>query len=173
MGLFGFGKKGKTGSDAPEQTPTPSAPAAPGAAPKTCPLADMTQADVNGAVVQQSELTYYDGSQRTVFCTDVETPFPEGRLIVSRTDPDGIITHVNQAFVMMSGFSEDELIGKPHYILRHPDMPRVAFQGLWDTMETENTWNGYVKNLRRDGGFYWVYATLIKNIRAGKVVGYS
>jgi len=73
----------------------------------------------------------------------------------------------------MSGYSEEELVGKPHYILRHPDMPRVAFKGAWDTLATEPTWHGYVKNLRKDGGFYWVYATIIANVREGNVVGLS
>ncbi len=133
----------------------------------------MTPADLPTDQYQEAYLAYYDGSGRKVLTTDIETPFPEGRLIVSRTDPEGIITHVNQAFVMMSGFTEDELVGTPHYILRHPDMPAVAFKGLWDTLETTPTWNGYVKNLRKDGGFYWVYATVITNIREGEVVGYS
>ena len=80
----------------------------------------------------ESRLTYTDGSSRTVYATDVEKPFPEGRLIVSRTDLNGIITHANDAFVEMSGWAREELIGAPHHILRHPDMPKIAFKGLWD-----------------------------------------
>jgi len=118
-------------------------------------------------------LNYYDGSCRTVLVTDIETPLPDGRLIVSRTDPSGIITHVNDSFVTMSGFAREELIGVPHYILRHPDMPSVAFQGLWETVLAGKKWHGYVKNLRKDGGYYWVYATVIPNIRHNKVVGYT
>ena len=83
----------------------------------------------------ESRLTYTDGTSRTVYTTDVEKAFPEGRLIVSRTDLNGIITHANDAFVEMSGYSREELIGAPHHILRHPDMPAVAFKGLWDTIE--------------------------------------
>jgi PAS domain S-box-containing protein len=73
----------------------------------------------------------------------------------------------------MSGYTRDELIGAPHYILRHPDMPAAAFKDLWDTLTTGNRWHGYVKNLRKDGGYYWVYATVIPNVRNGRVVGYT
>jgi aerotaxis receptor len=118
-------------------------------------------------------LKFADGTQRKVLITDIETPFKDGQLIVSRTDPQGIITQVNQSFVEMSGYDEDELLGRPHYILRHPDMPAVAFKGLWDTVEKGEEWSGYVKNLRKDGGYYWVLATVIPNIRNGKIIGYT
>ena len=98
----------------------------------------------------ESRLTYTDGSSRTVYATDVEKPFPEGRLIVSRTDLNGIITHANDAFVEMSGWAREELIGAPHHILRHPDMPKIAFKGLWDDI-----------------------ATAVPNVRGGKIVGYT
>ena len=99
--------------------------------------------------------------------------FPDGCLITSRTDTNGIITHANEAFVIMSGWNRDELIGAPHSILRHPDMPAAAFKDLWDTVTRGEKWHGYVKNLRKDGGFYWVYATAIPNIRHGKVEGFT
>ena len=119
-------------------------------------------------------ISYYDGSSRNVLVTDVETLMPDGKLIVSRTDPSGIITHVNDSFVEMSGYRTEELIGTPHYLLRHPDMPAVAFKGLWDTLLRDGKkWHGYVKNLRKDGGFYWVYATVIPNVRKGEVVGFT
>jgi PAS domain S-box-containing protein len=133
---------------------------------------DMSVIDVVGDG-REVTLNYHDGSSRTVLVTDIETPMPDGRLIVSRTDPAGIITHVNDSFVAMAGFSREELIGVPHYILRHPDMPAVAFQGLWETVLAGKKWHGYVKNLRKDGGFYWVYATVIPNIRNNEVVGYT
>jgi aerotaxis receptor len=97
---------------------------------------------------------------------DEEVPYPDGRLIVSRTDLDGIITHANRSFIEMSGYSEEELIGAPHSILRHPDMPKAAFQDLWDTVQSGKIWQGYVKNLRKDGCYYWVKATVIPNVRA-------
>jgi len=92
---------------------------------------------------------------------------------VSRTDVNGVITQANKSFIEMSGFEEAELIGAPHYILRHPDMPPAACKDLWDTVAAGNKWHGYVKNLRKDGAFYWVYATVIPNVRQGKVVGYT
>ena len=119
------------------------------------------------------QLKYYDNTNAEREIVDEEVPFPEGKLIVSRTDTKGIITHCNQAFIEMSGFTEDELIGAPHYILRHPDMPAVAFQGLWDTINTQTKWSGYVKNLRKDGKYYWVYAVVVPNIRDGKLVGFA
>ena len=122
---------------------------------------------------REHRLTYTDGTSHTVYVTDIEVPFPEGRLIVSRTDLNGIITHANDAFVEMSGWSREELIGAPHHILRHPDMPKVAFKGLWDDLAARKKWHGYVKNLRKDGSFYWVYATAVPNIRNGEVVGYT
>jgi aerotaxis receptor len=121
----------------------------------------------------EARLTYTDGTSRTVYATDIEVPFPEGRLIVSRTDLAGIITHANDAFIEMSGYEREELIGTPHHILRHPDMPKIAFKGLWDDVATGKKWHGYVKNLRKDGSFYWVYATAVPNIRNGVIVGYT
>lgn len=132
----------------------------------------MTPEDVH-APAREHLLRYHDGTTRRIFVTQVETPFPAGELIVSQTDPAGIITMCNDAFVLMSGYSREELLGAPHHILRHPDMPAVAFKGLWDTIEQGVKWHGYVKNLRRDGGFYWVYATVVANMRGGKLVGYS
>ena len=133
-------------------------------------LPDMTRPTADAV---ETRLTYTDGTCRTVFTTDREVPFPEGRLIVSRTDLEGIITHANDAFVELSGWDREELIGKPHHILRHPDMPKVAFKGLWDTVAEGKKWHGYVKNLRKDGACYWVYATAVPNIRNGQIAGYT
>ena len=113
------------------------------------------------------------GKDHTIYCTQEETHFPDGCLITSRTDTNGIITHANEAFVIMSRWNRGELIGAPHSILRHPDMPAAAFKDLWDTVTRGEKWHGYVKNLRKDGGFYWVYATAIPNIRHGKVEGFT
>ena len=135
-------------------------------------MQDMKLEDVVGDCVE-STLHYYDGSQRQVLVSDTEILYPEGRLIVSSTDPNGILTHVNQSFVDMSGFSESELVGQPHYILRHPDMPPAAFKDLWETVQGGRRWQGYVKNLRKDGAYYWVYASVIANIRDGELRGYT
>ncbi len=118
-------------------------------------------------------ITYYDGSSRDIIITDVETRFPTGELIVSQTDLEGRITMCNEAFVQMSGFERQDLLGAPHSILRHPDMPRAAFADLWDTINGGRRWSGYVKNLRKDGGYYWVYATVIPKIRHGEIVGHT
>lgn len=118
-------------------------------------------------------ITYCDGTTRETAVVDREVPYPDGKLIVSRTDPKGIITHANQAFVDMSGYSLNELIGANHNILRHPDMPAAAFQDLWDTIQGGKKWHGYVKNLRKDGAYYWVKATVIPNIRNGQLMGYT
>lgn len=135
-------------------------------------MQDMKPEDIVGEYKEYALRLYGYGTRR-VLVTDIETPYPEGRLIVSRTDLSGFITQVNRSFLLMSGYTEQELIGSPHSILRHPDMPAVAFRGLWDTVQQGKTWQGYVKNLRKDGGHYWVKATVIPNIRDGKLVGYT
>ncbi len=116
---------------------------------------------------------YYGGSARTIYTTAQETQFPDGYLIISRTDLEGIITHANDAFVYMSGWAREEIIGAPQSIVRHPDMPQAAFKGLWDDIRAGKKWRGYVKNLRKDGGYYWGYATIVPNVRGGKITGYT
>ncbi len=133
-------------------------------------LADMQRPE---GPCRETRLTYHDGSQRQVYCVEREVPFPDGHLIVSRVDLDGFITHANEAFVVMSGYTRDELIGAPHCILRHPDMPRAAFADLWAVVAAGRKWHGYVKNLRKDGAYYWVYATVVPNVRHGQTVGYT
>lgn len=135
-------------------------------------LSDMKLEDIVGDY-KETLLDLYGNGSRKIFYTDIETPYPDGKLIVSTTDKAGVITHVNQSFIEMSGYTENELIGMPHSILRHPDMPSVAFKDLWDTVNRGEKWQGFVKNLRKDGGYYWVKATVIPNIRNGKVVGYT
>lgn len=122
---------------------------------------------------QTHTLHFHDGSSRTVQVSQREIPYPDGRLIISRTDLQGIITHANEAFVELSGYTREELIGQPHCVLRHPDMPRAAFKDLWDTVAAGKKWHGYVKNLRKDGAHYWVYATAVPNVRNGQIVGYT
>ncbi|CAL1239233.1 PAS domain-containing protein [Candidatus Methylocalor cossyra] len=135
-------------------------------------MQDMKPEDIVGEY-REYTLQLYGYGRRRVLVTDIETPYPEGRLIVSRTDPTGLITQVNRSFVLMSGYDEEELIGSPHSILRHPDMPSPVFRDLWETIGRGQTWQGYVKNLRKDGGFYWVKATVIPNLRGGQLVGYT
>jgi aerotaxis receptor len=109
----------------------------------------------------------------TSFDMFIETEVPENQLIISRTDLKGIITYVNETFAQISGYEPEELIGKPHNIIRHPDMPRSAFADLWETIQAGRPWRGYVKNLRKDRGYYWVYAEISQVIKDGKVVEYK
>lgn len=135
-------------------------------------MKDMHKAEVIEPC-EQALLTYQDGTERIVLFNEEEVPFPDGKLIVSRTNLEGEITHCNQSFIDMAGYERNELIGAPHHILRHPDMPAAAFGDLWQTIESGKKWHGYVKNLRKDGRYYWVYATVIPNIRDGKIAGYT
>lgn len=80
--------------------------------------------------------------------------------IISHTDAQGRITYVNDEFVEYAGFSREELIGKPHNVIRHPDMPQEAFRDLWDTLKKGRAWQGMVKNKRKNGDYYWVKATV-------------
>ncbi|WP_281950736.1 PAS domain-containing protein [Nitrosophilus kaiyonis] len=103
----------------------------------------------------------------------IETEVPKDELIISRTDLKGIITYANETFAKISGYTPDELIGKPHSILRHPDMPKRVFTDLWETIKNGKIWRGYVKNLRKDKGYYWVYAEVSGVYKDGKLVEYK
>lgn len=85
----------------------------------------------------------------------------QGRVIVSETDTKGIITYANRKFCEISGYTQEELIGQPHNIIRHPDMPKEAFSKLWSTIQSGQIWHGLVKNLRKDGQFYWVETEIL------------
>ncbi|SNZ10340.1 aerotaxis receptor [Persephonella hydrogeniphila] len=102
-----------------------------------------------------------------------ETEVPENELIISRTDLKGIITYVNETFAHISGYKPEELIGKPHNIIRHPDMPKSVFKELWETIRQGKTWKGYVKNLRKDRGYYWVYAEISGVYKDGQLIEYK
>lgn len=84
--------------------------------------------------------------------------------LVSQTDEKGIILFANEDFCKIAGYTLEELVGKPHNIVRHRDMPHAAFKDLWDTVKGGKVWTGYVKNATKSGGFYWVYATVYPNI---------
>jgi len=109
----------------------------------------------------------------TSFDMFIETEVPENQLIISRTDLNGVITYVNETFAEISGYEPEELVGKPHNIIRHPDMPRSAFKEMWETIQAGKTWRGYVKNLRKDRGYYWVYAEVSQVVKNGEVVEYK
>jgi aerotaxis receptor len=104
--------------------------------------------------------------------TQKEVPFPSSQYLVSKTDLKGVITYCNDAFVDISGFSRDELLGKSHNIVRHPDMPAAAFDDLWKTVKSGRPWRGVVKNRCKNGDHYWVDAFVVPLLRDGQPVGY-
>jgi PAS domain S-box-containing protein len=101
-----------------------------------------------------------------------EKTFKQNELLVTKTDLKGKITYANQAFINIVGLSESELLGQPHNIIRHPDMPKLVFKILWDALKREEEVHAYVKNLCADGSYYWVMANVTPSIFKGKVVGY-
>lgn len=103
-----------------------------------------------------------------------ELCFDENLFIVSKTDLKGKITYGNDLFIEISGYSEKELIGAPHSILRHADMPRAVFKLLWDRIQSGNEVFAYVKNRAKSGKFYWVhaYVTPIVDSRKNQIIGY-
>jgi len=97
----------------------------------------------------------------------------DGRSLISETDTKGVITFVNRKFVEMTGYSKQEAVGQPHSILRHPDMPKVAFEQMWKVIKEGQVWDGYVKNLRKDGKYYWVDVHIVpKKDENGTIIGY-
>ena len=114
-----------------------------------------------------------DGMRKNLPVTDVEYPVSDETLIVSRTDLKGKLTYFNEDFVAAAGFASLELMGQPHNIVRHPDMPPEAFQNLWDTLKAGKPWVGAVKNRRKNGDFYWVLATASPIRENGQVKGYT
>jgi len=103
---------------------------------------------------------------------DEEVPF-DGGVMITETDTAGIITYANRKFREMTGYSKEELIGSPHNINRHPDMPKAAFAGMWETIKDGNYWEGLVKNMNNEGKYYlvvvWIKPKFDEN---GKIVGY-
>jgi aerotaxis receptor len=104
--------------------------------------------------------------------TQREFPMTDGETLVSTTDLDSTITYCNPAFIRISGFSKEELIGQHHNLVRHPDMPEEAFRDMWATIKAGRTWAACVKNRRKDGDHYWVLANVTPIVRDGRSVGY-
>jgi len=104
--------------------------------------------------------------------TNREIQMKKGQILVSRTDLKGIMTYANDEFVAISGYSRDELIGKNHNMVRHPDMPAAAFEDLWLTLKALRPWQGIVKNRAKSGDYYWVDANVLPVFKNGKVDGY-
>ena len=104
--------------------------------------------------------------------SNIEYPITDETLIVSKTDLKGKLIYFNDQFVQASGFTEQELIGQPHNIIRHPDMPPEAFENLWVTLKAGKPWAGAVKNRRKNGDFYWVLASATPIYEGGQISGY-
>lgn len=92
--------------------------------------------------------------------------------LLSETDEKGIIRFANDEFCKFAGYTLEELVGKPHNVVRHQDMPKVAFQGLWETVKSGKPWKGFVKNKTKSGGYYWVFATVFPFISCDGSKGY-
>lgn len=90
----------------------------------------------------------------------IEKDLPIDYLFISETDDQGIITYANDYFSKISGWSKESLLGKPHNKIRHEDMPKAAFSNLWKTIKSGKPWNGFVKNKKKDGRYYWVHAVI-------------
>lgn len=105
--------------------------------------------------------------------TGVERTFGEDEIIVSKTDEKGRITYANQVFLRVAQYAEDEVLGQPHNIVRHPDMPRCVFKYLWDTIQSGHEVFAYVVNRAQSGDHYWVFAHVTPTFDAhGRIVGY-
>ena len=103
----------------------------------------------------------------------VERRLQEDELIVSKTDQNGLITYANKKFIDMAFYTEKELLGKPHSIVRHPDMPRCVFKFLWDSIKMGQEVFAYVKNMAKDGAFYWVFAHVTPTYDLnGNIIGF-
>jgi PAS domain S-box-containing protein len=111
--------------------------------------------------------------EQTIQPTAVERTFDEDEIIVSKTDLKGIITYANRTFLEVAMYTEEEVLGQPHSIIRHPDMPRCVFKLLWDTIQGGNEIFAYVKNMAKNGAYYWVFAHVTPTFDpAKKIVGY-
>lgn len=110
---------------------------------------------------------------KSIIPTDREQVMRENDFIVSKTDLTGKITYANRIFQEFAGYTENELLGTQHNIVRHPDMPRAAFKLAWDIIKAEQEFFGFIKNMASDGSYYWVFTHITPSYnREGKVVGY-
>jgi len=109
---------------------------------------------------------------KNAFVSQKEVVLDANAVLVTKTDTKGIITYTNDEFCRIVGYTREEMIGKSHNIVRHPDMPPQAFKWLWDTLKAERPWRGMVKNRCKNGDHYWVRATVSPVIEGGKIIGY-
>lgn len=106
------------------------------------------------------------------YVTQQNTPLADDTTLMSTTDLQSYITHANDTFVQVSGYTLQELQGQPHNMVRHPDMPKAAFADMWFTLKKGEPWSGIVKNRRKNGDHYWVRANAVPMVREGKISGY-
>lgn len=107
-----------------------------------------------------------------LYVTQQNTPLDDDTTLMSTTDLHSYITHTNDTFVNISGYSLNELLAQPHNLVRHPDMPKAAFADMWYTLQQGEPWSGIVKNRRKNGDHYWVRANAVPMVREGNVTGY-
>jgi len=125
-----------------------------------------------GAPGRPAVTTVEDPVRTNLPVTQREHPFPSGQTVVSITDLKGRITHCNEVFIELSGFTKEELLGQPHNLVRHPDVPEEAFRDLWATLEEGLPWTGIVKNRRKNGDHYWVVANATPLMEGDRPVAY-
>ena len=108
----------------------------------------------NDSAISTSGLTFLEDGE--VLYSDL--------YLLSETDEKGIVEYASDSFLKIANLHKDELIGQPHNFVRHSDMPRAAFKSLWNDVQSKGFWTGIVKNARKDGGFYWVLATVLRSV---------
>src|SRR5581483_5157363 len=134
---------------------------------------DHVQLTRAGEVCRANLFSRGTAMRKNLPVTTTEYPVTDETLIVSQTDTKGKLTFFNDDFIAAAGFTADELMGQPHNIIRHPDMPPEAFENLWDTLKAGKPWVGAVKNRRKNGDFYWVLATASPIRQNGHITGYT
>jgi diguanylate cyclase (GGDEF)-like protein/PAS domain S-box-containing protein len=138
---------------------------------------DRTIPKIDGAIELQILSSTMEGMRKNLlqdkFDLQRYQELVDDNIIISRTDLKGRIEYVSEAFCEISGYSKDELIGQNHNIVRHPDMPKKLYKDMWDNIQSDNSWSGEIKNLRKDGSDYWVKATISPWIdQDGQKIGY-
>lgn len=112
--------------------------------------------------------------KQNIIPTNNEIVMKDNDFIISKTDARGIITYCNEIFMDIASYNEDELLGQNHNIIRHPDMPKIAFKLAWDLISSGKEFFGFVKNLTKNGDYYWVFANITPDYdQNGKIVGYT
>ncbi|MCE9501617.1 MAG: PAS domain-containing protein, partial [Leptospira sp.] len=122
--------------------------------------------------MKKSKSVENEVKQMNVTVTENERVMKDNSTLVSVTDLKGRVLYANKDFLEIAGLTEEELVGKPHNVVRHPDMPRSAFQDFWDTIQSGKPWNGLVKNRSKNGDYYWVDANVAPRVENGSITGF-